>query len=141
MENTGLKACPFCGSEKVEVTFYNKPSVVCQNCWAGGPNANELTAYDTKEGAGMEAAYLWNKRAGDRQPAMPETVGVKALASATGSAARVEKERSLLLWMREVVAILAYQIDIPHQHKVDISEALDRYQKSLDAVEQQNGPS
>ena len=72
------------------------------------------------------------------EPAPPETESVKALVSATGSAARVEKERSLLLWMREVVAILAYQIEIPHQHKVDISEALDRYQKALDAVEQQN---
>jgi len=74
----------------------------------------------------------------DDEPKLPS---VAALTALTGSAARVEKERSLLLWMREVVAILAYQIDIPHQHKVDISEALDRYQKSLDAVEQQNIPS
>ena len=134
MNETKPLACPFCGGENIgTITPSGGSGREILLCCSNADCTVQVWGKDR-----ADAIAKWNRRAGGRKPAMPETVDVKALASATCSAARVEKERSLLLWMREVVAILAYQIDIPHQHKVDISEALDRYQKSLDAVEQQN---
>ena len=75
-----LAACPFCGSSNVYLTFYNRPSVVCQSCWAGGPSASRLDRMESnKKQAGLEACLLWNKRAAthDSQPAgTPSAAGV-----------------------------------------------------------------
>ncbi len=75
-----LAACPFCGSSNVYLTFYNRPCVVCQTCWAGGPAASRLDQMESnKKQAGLEACLLWNKRAathGVNQPAHPSAAGV-----------------------------------------------------------------
>lgn len=78
------------------------------------------------------------ERAGDRQPAPPESTGVKALASASGSPAAIEKERSLRLLMSEIIACINYQPEFPAAHKDDLVRALMRYEKASDAAQQEN---
>lgn len=56
-----LKRCPFCGSSKVYVRFYNQPSVCCEECLCMGPAAQRLTR-DNKVQCEKEAALRWNKR-------------------------------------------------------------------------------
>lgn len=73
----------------------------------------------------------------DRQCA-DEPQEPKALASATCSAARVEKERALLLWMQLLVGLIGYQPGFPLSHKQELADAMARYEKALDAVESQN---
>lgn len=67
-----LLPCPFCNSDKVQITLYNHPTIVCQNCWAMGPKATRLiepqdglTNLEDKDvqSASKEAHELWNKRA------------------------------------------------------------------------------
>ena len=74
-----LEYCPWCrGNPKMTETHKDHWHVQCESCGARRESSfhNQYIAADS-----------WNSRAGDRQPAMPETVGVKALASATGTAA------------------------------------------------------
>ena len=75
-----LAACPFCGSSNVYLTFYNRPSVTCQTCWAGGPSAARLDNMESnKKQAGLEACLLWNKRAathGSQPVGTPSAAGV-----------------------------------------------------------------
>lgn len=57
------RPCPFCGSLKVSVRFYNQPSVVCLHCLAMGP----ATSKRIKNGDDLmefrkEAIRLWNGR-------------------------------------------------------------------------------
>lgn len=88
MKNPKLKACPFCGSqpESKEIIYTGFPifqwEVKCQQCRCATAHS-----YKTQKDAEMK----WNVRAGDLQPVTPETVGVKALASATGSASPSKK--------------------------------------------------
>lgn len=56
-----LERCPFCGSQKVAVRFYNQPSVVCETCLCMGPAAQRLSK-DNKEQCQQEAELRWNKR-------------------------------------------------------------------------------
>lgn len=56
-----IKRCPFCGSSKVIVRFYNQPSVVCDKCLCMGPAAQRLTK-DNKDECEKEAILRWNKR-------------------------------------------------------------------------------
>jgi hypothetical protein len=85
MKNPKLKACPFCGSqpESKEIIYTGFPifqwEVKCQRCRCATAHS-----YKTQK----DAETKWNVRAGDRQPMTPETVSVKALASATCSPAR-----------------------------------------------------
>jgi len=82
MENPEIIACPTCGGE-AEVTPCKIKGVVshwkvkCPSCGSAGP-------YSTLKDL---AINFWNYGAGGREPAMSKTVGVKALASATGSVA------------------------------------------------------
>lgn len=58
-----LSRCPFCGSSRVYVRFYNQPSVVCEDCLCMGPAARRLTAHpDNKSECEQEAILRWNKR-------------------------------------------------------------------------------
>lgn len=75
------EACPFCGSVKVRVWTYNKPCVVCETCWSGGPAATRVVGPENCEEAWLEAVQLWNKRAGVKQPASVEMQGAKAVCS------------------------------------------------------------
>lgn len=54
--------CPFCGSDKVYVRFYNQPSVCCEVCLCMGPASKRLTK-ENKDDCEREAVLLWNKRA------------------------------------------------------------------------------
>lgn len=74
-----IKACPFCGSKDVIVN--SKHRVTCMRCGGAGPDC---------ESSNKSAILEWNIRAGDERPLSPETVGVKALASATCCAATLE---------------------------------------------------
>lgn len=56
-----LERCPFCGSARVGVRFYNQPSVVCEDCLCMGPAAQRLTAHN-KDECREEAKLRWNKR-------------------------------------------------------------------------------
>ena len=56
-----LKPCPFCGSNDVQVVIYNRPSVVCQECWASGGAADYLTK-ENKDLVVQQAKDRWNKR-------------------------------------------------------------------------------
>lgn len=60
-EVEALKRCPFCGSSKVYVRFYNQPSVCCEDCLCMGPAAQRLTK-DNKNQCEEEAGLRWNKR-------------------------------------------------------------------------------
>ena len=86
MNKPYIKACPFCGEEWCSTRNAGNNGVLRQvycrdaDCGARGP------ARPSED----HAICAWNNRAGDRQPVTPETVGVKALASATGSGAGVE---------------------------------------------------
>ena len=78
MENPEIKACPFCGSEAKLTEGPHGKRIYCRHdstCLIRGQIVYDFNLTE------------WNRRAGDRQPAPPETGGVKALASATGSAA------------------------------------------------------
>ena len=61
---SALMACPFCGSPKVGVRFYNQPSVVCHNCLCMGPAASRLRK-DNKDQCEREAIERWNQRHGN----------------------------------------------------------------------------
>lgn len=62
-EQNKLNPCPFCGSSRVTVRFYNQPSVVCEDCLAMGPAAQRLTMKpDNRSEAAAEACALWHKR-------------------------------------------------------------------------------
>ena len=86
------KACPFCGgpAEVRPREDYYDFRVFCKDdkCGCSSPKGGRTFE---------EAQEWWNRRAGDRQPLMPEVEGVKALASATGSDARPPK-RIWLQW-------------------------------------------
>ena len=56
-----LARCPFCGSAKVHVRYYNQPSVCCNDCLCMGPAAQRLTN-DNKDECSREAILRWNKR-------------------------------------------------------------------------------
>lgn len=60
-----LLPCPFCGnSEKLQVSLYNRPCLVCLRCDADGPSAQALIANpDNRSEARAQAIALWNKRA------------------------------------------------------------------------------
>ena len=58
---SAIKRCPFCGSAKVAVRFYNQPSVVCADCLCMGPAARRLTKVN-KEQCEREAVVRWNHR-------------------------------------------------------------------------------
>lgn len=57
-----MKHCPFCGSLKVRVRFYNQPSVVCENCLCMGPATVRRLNKDNKDELEKEAVLRWNKR-------------------------------------------------------------------------------
>jgi hypothetical protein len=80
MEMEQMVACPRCGSEPELEKIYDNTEITTAKC----SNAN--CKHSSVTGLNEEMARkLWNIRAGDQKPAMPETVGVKALASATCS--------------------------------------------------------
>lgn len=54
--------CPFCGSSKVHVRFYNQPSVVCDDCLCMGPASPQRLTRDNKAYCEGEAILRWNKR-------------------------------------------------------------------------------
>lgn len=56
-----LLPCPFCGSSRVAVRFYNKPSVMCELCGAFGPSGPLLKMHNMEE-CKEEASKLWNER-------------------------------------------------------------------------------
>ncbi len=56
-----ISRCPFCGSSKVRVRFYNQPSVVCEDCLCMGPAAHRLNL-DNKDQCEAEAILRWNHR-------------------------------------------------------------------------------
>lgn len=58
---SALMVCPFCGSSKVSVRFYNQPSVVCHTCLCMGPAASRLRK-DNQAQCQQEAAERWNQR-------------------------------------------------------------------------------
>lgn len=58
---SALARCPFCGSSKVYIRFYNQPSVCCEDCLCMGPAAQRLTK-DNKTECEQEATLRWNKR-------------------------------------------------------------------------------
>jgi hypothetical protein len=58
---SALMVCPFCGSPKVSVRFYNQPSVVCHNCLCMGPAASRLRK-DNQAQCQKEASERWNLR-------------------------------------------------------------------------------
>ena len=60
-ESQALARCPFCGSAKVYVRFYNQPSVCCEDCLCMGPAAQHLTK-GNKDECEREAILRWNKR-------------------------------------------------------------------------------
>jgi hypothetical protein len=121
--------CPACHNDTLTITKTGR--LLCT--WHVCPNPILIDRIG-------EPSYVWlGERAGDRKPAPPETQGVKALVSARCSAAATEKERSLLLWMQLLVGLIGYQPEFPHSHKQELAEAMTRYEKALDAVEQQNG--
>ena len=78
MEMEQMVACPRCGSAPVLEKIYDNTEITTAKC----SNANCKHSSVTGLNEGM-ARNLWNIRAGGRKPAMPETVGVKALAAAT----------------------------------------------------------
>jgi hypothetical protein len=57
-----LQRCPFCGSSKVHVRFYNQPSVCCETCLAMGPATEERLNSQNLDKLMEEAALRWNKR-------------------------------------------------------------------------------
>ena len=59
---TLLMRCPFCGSSKVYVRFYNQPSVVCEDCLAMGPASPRRLTKDNQAECEKEAVLRWNKR-------------------------------------------------------------------------------
>jgi len=58
---SALMLCPFCGSPKVSVRFYNQPSVVCHKCLCMGPAASRLRK-DNQAQCQQEASERWNQR-------------------------------------------------------------------------------
>lgn len=60
---SAITRCPFCGSSRVYVRFYNQPSVVCKDCLCMGPAAQRLTLDPNNKGqCEQEAVLRWNKR-------------------------------------------------------------------------------
>ena len=60
---SALFACPFCGSERVELRYYNQPSVVCLDCLAVGPASERLLRFESnKQQCAAQATALWNRR-------------------------------------------------------------------------------
>jgi len=101
MNSTEIKACPTCGSEAT-LTPCNLKSVLkhwkvkCPTCGSSGPYSSLKDL----------AINFWNYGAGGKQPAPPEVEDVKALASATGSAAAPKTEGSKGIdWLRLVVMV------------------------------------
>jgi hypothetical protein len=74
MSEEKLLACPFCGTEESERDG-TKGTQHKDDCY--------IILMETELPNSPLRIMAWNRRAGDRQPATPETVGVKALASAT----------------------------------------------------------
>jgi hypothetical protein len=80
MEIEQMVACPRCGSEPELVKLYDNTEITTAKCSNSNCKHSSVTGLDE-----TMARKLWNIRAGGRKPAVPETAGVKALASATGS--------------------------------------------------------
>jgi len=75
MSTTEIKACPFCGQQPV----IEKPEPSMQMVFVKCLN-HECTGRPGANGLGERMAIdRWNRRAGDRQPAQPETRGAKGV--------------------------------------------------------------
>lgn len=118
MEMEQMVACPRCGSEPVLEKIYDNTEITTAKC----SNANCKHSSVTGLNEGM-ARNLWNIRAGGRKPAMPETVGVKALASATGSAARLWRVTVEFELVVEAKTELDAEILAEHRANQDGSDA------------------
>jgi Lar family restriction alleviation protein len=56
-----LLPCPFCGSNKIQLSFWGAPYVSCEQCNTEGPTSDADGATRAEKDA--EAVRLWNKRA------------------------------------------------------------------------------
>ncbi len=61
--NDELKACPFCGSENIELYWADNEQAAahCNGCRASGPDNGHEESTDFED-----AAKLWNTRTGDK---------------------------------------------------------------------------
>jgi hypothetical protein len=94
MNEEKLKACPFCGSEESERDGTNGTQHK-DDCY--------IILMETELPNSPLRIMAWNRRAGDRQPVASETVGVKALASATGYAAALERAITALTYRADTL--------------------------------------
>jgi hypothetical protein len=115
MNDTELKACPFCGAKGEMInTVTGKFIAQCSSSRCGTYPATAIL--DSKE----EAASDWNKRAGDREPAATQTPEPSTLASARGSAAGVtEAQRPSMESVQNLLLKIAKQ-----QQRIQELEAL-----------------
>ena len=82
MNNTEIKACPFCGNEAKLTEGPHGKRIYCRHdstCLIRGQIVYDFNLTE------------WNRRAGDRTPTALETESVKALVSARGSASPSKK--------------------------------------------------
>lgn len=95
MTEAQLKACPFCGSqagqpEDVSVKYFDGTANPNYGPWWQIMCLNDDCRAWRADASPELVAAKWNKRAGDREPAMTQTPAISTLASSNGSALTLE---------------------------------------------------